>query len=356
MKIQARPIVLVVFLLLIAPVALRAQIVIQQSQMQAVFAAGSPIRLNADTTSSHTTINVGKKGGPNTYDFSSLPFVLISADTMRAISVFPNLASRYPAGSIILTQPGDGQKLTRTALQFLNSSLVDPGEYRQYRPDSVIYNHSTPAEISLRFPITFGDSLQQTTTLTDSIFVSNTYISRSANTITSTVVVDGYGTLKLSGGFSQSCLRVRFKEQTPYTALEFRYITASGLWLNVSSNSSQPDTGVVQLKEVPLILYNSPITAVFVGMARPNNFTLRQNFPNPFNPTTTISFSLPTRSFVSLKVFDTLGREVSILLSEELSPGTYSRQWNAAGFPSSIYFYRLQAGPYVETKKTVLLR
>ncbi|MDZ7406155.1 MAG: T9SS type A sorting domain-containing protein, partial [candidate division KSB1 bacterium] len=85
-------------------------------------------------------------------------------------------------------------------------------------------------------------------------------------------------------------------------------------------------------------------------------FHLEQNYPNPFNPTTTISFSLPLGSFVSLKVFDALGREVSTLVSEELAAGTYVRQWEAAGLPSGVYFYRLQAGSFTETKKLILLR
>jgi len=88
----------------------------------------------------------------------------------------------------------------------------------------------------------------------------------------------------------------------------------------------------------------------------PTRFALEQNYPNPFNPSTTISFSLPFKSFVSLKVFDALGREVSILLAEELLAGTYSRQWNAAGLPSGVYFSRLQAGSFTETKKLILLR
>jgi hypothetical protein len=85
-------------------------------------------------------------------------------------------------------------------------------------------------------------------------------------------------------------------------------------------------------------------------------FVLLQNYPNPFNPTTTISFSLPSRSFVSLKVFDILGREVATIVSEEMSAGSYSRQWNAAQMSSGIYFYRLQAGTYIEMKKLVFLK
>ena len=88
----------------------------------------------------------------------------------------------------------------------------------------------------------------------------------------------------------------------------------------------------------------------------PGTPVLKQNYPNPFNPTTIISFSLPSRSFVSLRVFDTLGREVSILVSEKLPAGTYARHWNAAGLASGEYFYRLQVGSFTETKKLVLLR
>jgi hypothetical protein len=88
----------------------------------------------------------------------------------------------------------------------------------------------------------------------------------------------------------------------------------------------------------------------------PKIYALSQNYPNPFNPATTISFNLPSKSFVSLKVYDALGREVATILSEELSAGTYSRQWNAAGLPSGIYFYRLQTGSFTETKKLVLLK
>ena len=87
-----------------------------------------------------------------------------------------------------------------------------------------------------------------------------------------------------------------------------------------------------------------------------DGFALGQNYPNPFNPATTISFTVPTQSFISLKVFDTLGREVSILFSERLSAGTYARQWDAAGLSSGVYFYCLNAGSFIETKKLVLLR
>jgi hypothetical protein len=99
------------------------------------------------------------------------------------------------------------------------------------------------------------------------------------------------------------------------------------------------------------------ITAVKESKSEiPTTFSLSQNFPNPCNPSTTISFTLPTRSFVTLRIFDLLGREVSTIVSEEMMPGNYSKQWNAAAFASGVYFYRLQAGTYSETKKLLLLK
>ena len=88
----------------------------------------------------------------------------------------------------------------------------------------------------------------------------------------------------------------------------------------------------------------------------PENFVLNQNYPNPFNPGTTISFSLPAESFVTLKVFDVLGREVSILVSKELPAGTYSENWDASRLSSGVYFYQLKAGNFIQTKKLELLR
>lgn len=101
----------------------------------------------------------------------------------------------------------------------------------------------------------------------------------------------------------------------------------------------------------------SQMTAVKLSESEiPSEFSLSQNYPNPFNPTTSISFSLPARSFVSLKVFDILGREVSTIVSEELQAGSYTRQWNAAQMANGVYFYCLQAGTFSEIKKLVFLK
>lgn len=88
----------------------------------------------------------------------------------------------------------------------------------------------------------------------------------------------------------------------------------------------------------------------------PKQFFLVQNYPNPFNPTTSIGYSLSATQFVSLKVYDLLGREVAALLDGRKTPGTYEVQWNAEGYPSGVYFYRLQAGNFIQTKRMILIR
>jgi hypothetical protein len=108
-------------------------------------------------------------------------------------------------------------------------------------------------------------------------------------------------------------------------------------------------------------VWRRPINELIVGVEQnrsevPTMFSLSQNYPNPFNPTTNISFIIPTKSFVTLKIFDALGREVAMLVNGYLSVGSYTKQWNAKSASSGIYYYSLVAGSYKETKKLVLLR
>ncbi len=88
----------------------------------------------------------------------------------------------------------------------------------------------------------------------------------------------------------------------------------------------------------------------------PNDFSLMQNYPNPFNPNTTITYQISTQSYVTLKIFDVLGRELTTLVSRVEEAGYKSVNFNATKLPSGIYFYRLTAGSFVETKKLVLMK
>ena len=107
------------------------------------------------------------------------------------------------------------------------------------------------------------------------------------------------------------------------------------------------------------------ISAVFSNETKsiPNSFTLLQNYPNPFNPITKIQYTIPNVALsgvegfrVQLKVYDILGREIAILVNEEKPTGRYEVEFNASSLASGIYFYRLQAGSFVDTKKMILMK
>lgn len=88
----------------------------------------------------------------------------------------------------------------------------------------------------------------------------------------------------------------------------------------------------------------------------PIEFLLSQNFPNPFNPATTIRWQIPEAGFVTLKIYDVLGREVATIVNKELSAGKHETIINASRFKSGVYFYRLKAGEFIQTKKMILLK
>lgn len=105
-------------------------------------------------------------------------------------------------------------------------------------------------------------------------------------------------------------------------------------------------------------VYGVDQTMNFVKVQKsiPLTFSLAQNFPNPFNPTTVITYQLPLTDYVTLKIYDVLGTEVATLVSEHQSAGNHSTTLNLSNLPSGVYFYSLREGSYSETKKLVLLK
>lgn len=88
----------------------------------------------------------------------------------------------------------------------------------------------------------------------------------------------------------------------------------------------------------------------------PDKYSLSQNYPNPFNPTTNIEYSIPKNSNVTLRIYDMLGKEVATLVNKQQDAGTYITTWNASDYGSGVYFYRLTAGSFVQTKKLSLTK
>ena len=116
--------------------------------------------------------------------------------------------------------------------------------------------------------------------------------------------------------------------------------------------------GMISIGYATSVLDTSNYTGIEENLLKqvPREYNLFQNYPNPFNPATKIGFRIPDFEFVSLKIYDILGGEVSTLVNEEKPAGSYEVEFNAANLSSGAYFYKIRAGSFVQTKKMILLR
>ncbi len=119
-------------------------------------------------------------------------------------------------------------------------------------------------------------------------------------------------------------------------------------WLG--TRDFQVGKGLTVFKEGGVVGINEKNTEL------PQDFVLKQNYPNPFNPSTVIEFEISEENFTELKIFDMLGKEISVIVSSKLNHGRYSYNWNAGSLPAGVYFCRLNSGSYSDTKKMVLVK
>ena len=118
--------------------------------------------------------------------------------------------------------------------------------------------------------------------------------------------------------------------------------------------------------EINGVMYGDTSTTIIYSISGkiPDKFQLHQNYPNPFNPTTIIKYQIKELSsphalsgdLVTLKIYDILGKEVTTLVNEKQSPGTYEVSWDGSSYPSGVYFYKLMAGDFTETKKMLMIK
>ncbi len=179
--------------------------------------------------------------------------------------------------------------------------------------------------------------------------------------------VEGVEIIVTAGSLSPNYHEWGRKSTGPLGLLSWTHITFQ---FTTRNPESEPRGGIpihfgvaANNQFLPFVVYldDIEVTNLSTGVddqisSLPKTYSLSQNYPNPFNPSTTIQFSLPKASYVTLNIYNSIGQEVAQLVSKQMNPGTYSTEWNASGFASGVYYYRLEAGSYVETKKLVLLR
>ena len=128
-------------------------------------------------------------------------------------------------------------------------------------------------------------------------------------------------------------------------------VSVSGLVVHVAWQDDRDGNSEIYYKRNPT---GNPTSISIIGTELPVKYSLYQNYPNPFNPETSIEFDVPEPSFIKLSVIDLTGREVEILVNENLLPGKYQVNWNATGYSSGVYFYKLITNGFVQTRKMIL--
>ena len=166
----------------------------------------------------------------------------------------------------------------------------------------------------------------------------------------------GFGT----DGSSIYTVGVRPLYRSNDNGITWQLVDDTGLFSSIN-NTMQFTTNYAFVNTPGIGVFRRPrseVTSVEIEQPNllPSHFNLKQNYPNPFNPTTKISYSIPQKSYVFLKVYDILGKEIVTLVNENKPAGNYEVNFDASSLASGIYFYKLQSGNYIETKKMILLK
>jgi hypothetical protein len=161
--------------------------------------------------------------------------------------------------------------------------------------------------------------------------------------------------VKLSFSFGTGNYQRQFT--VPCNAAPGYYDLLTAIWYDKNNNNIIDGSDfVVSTKLTPNAINISPIGINIISTEIPKEFNLFQNYPNPFNPETQIRFDIPRSSNVVLTIYDGIGKEIAVLVNEELRPGEYSVDWNANNIPSGVYFCKIRAENFTDTKKLVVLK
>jgi hypothetical protein len=229
---------------------------------------------------------------------------------------------------------GTSRKIPRACAYFTNGPIVSRG-WRSSTSDTI----PNPGDIlRLRFPLANNGTTDTVRSVTATVSTLDTMVF--IGTSSQISYYDMVPGVESVGSTTQA---LRIQSYCPPN-------TKAKLLLTITSE------GVTVRADTITLLVQAAATLVAENGVVPKEFSLSQNYPNPFNPSTSFEFRVPSCGLVSLKVFDALGREVGTLVNEVKAPGVYRLTWDAGTLPSGVYFYRMTAGSFTETKKLMLLR
>jgi hypothetical protein len=346
-------------LVLLPLVAGMAQVTIDTSDVQTQFKVGTTITFHYDSTT--TSVNIGN-AGPNSWDFSS--FRSDSSQALSSVTVASTpFGAQFPGSTLALKASLKYQGIdatvyyyfTLTASGLWQNGLM--GEPTGGGSGTTLKDTYSPADTWFVFPSTISTSW--TSIYADTQIVTLFGVPQTPTVVSHNIayVIDGYGSMKLPDGKTYDALRIRKQDRRSNgTIAAYIWLAKNGVSVQLGTVDTLPPlTGTVAVNTVQ---WNGPVTptAIAAGNSTPEQYALEQNYPNPFNPSTTIRYGLPIRSHVTLTVINTLGQQVAVLENGEHEAGFHEVTFGGAGLSSGVYFYKIHAGTFVETRRLLLIR
>jgi len=364
MKIHMTVLTFLFTLIVLSTVTL-AQISITSTDASAINAVGNVITNHLDSTT--TSIDIGSPGATS-WDFSALNSHYSSTFTSVVPSSTPYYSSDFPTSNVafyfnidLMGNSGEGWAYsTQNANNYEQNGVVVKAVID---PDTMLMKEIySPAQVFFPLPLTYNSQWGSSFTITNTTYFNGVpFIITTANH-TETVIVDAWGNMTMPGGAVLQALRLRRDDR--YTSpsppfynrtISYSFLTKSGSVVEIVANdTTAPNSGIIQTDGATWSI--SGAVGVEDEDQIPTQYSLSQNYPNPFNPSTTIKFSILSSEFVTLKVYDVLGNEVATLVNEEKPAGSYEVNFSASQLSSGVYFYTINAGSFIETKKMILLQ
>lgn len=337
-----------------------AQITITTTDVQGWFAPGKSWNSLSNDSLISTTMNVGSASSSSS-QLWTLPTVTYR-DTSRSENMAPSatpFASRFPTATHAQRSTYRDNGNTYTFYQYsriANDSLFNVGS-AIIGPSDTLFIQENRFEV--KFPFILGStfvSRDSTSFGPGSYSISNM-----------TEVVDAYGSLTIPGKGTFQMLRAKTRRindvylqgtlSSRDTSVSFFWIAKEGYLIDVEASNTKDTTGTIPIRGIHLTwITDTPVNVIVQLPGSPMEYTLFQNFPNPFNPSTTIEYDLRSSASVELAVYNLVGQRVALLVSEEQPAGSYAVTFNAKDLPSGVYFYRLRAGDIVHMKAMTLLK
>lgn len=341
-----------------------AQITITSTDASAINAVGNVLTNHIDSLT--TFVNIGSPGATS-WDFSALnsqftnTFTSVVPSSSPYISDFPTANVVFSYDEIIDTTIASGwQHTTQNPGDYLMNGVVIKSDFGTDEfLNKAVYS---PAQVFYPLPFTYNSQWNSSFTITNTSYYNGIPLFNTIANHTETVAVDAWGNMTMPGGAVLQALRVRSDDiytspSPPFyrRVISYSFITKFGDKVDVTAiDTTAPNSGIIGTDGVAWRIVG-PVGVEDEDQI-PTEYSLSQNYPNPFNPSTAIRFSILTSEFVTLKVFDVLGKEVATLVNEEKPAGIYEVNFNASQLTSGVYLYTINAGSFIETKKLTLIK